>query len=252
MSLAGAAAALGLPEALVQRSAEARAAETGSSVDDILAAWAGGESAPAAAAPSADTPAAETPAEPATPEPPAPAATPAPVPEPVPLVAEAAPEVVVVQAGPYKPPKLIGARDNPARIVSASLGLFLVVLLVGLIGPALSFESPGARTSEISYSAEAEKGQVLYASLGCATCHTQMVRPIVADVGLGPVSLNDSNQVLGLRRYGPDLSDVGSRLVAADVEAIIEGGGNTHAPHMLSDDDMSALVAYMAQSRTSG
>jgi hypothetical protein len=34
---------LGLPEALVQRSAEARAAESGASVDEILAAWAGGE-----------------------------------------------------------------------------------------------------------------------------------------------------------------------------------------------------------------
>lgn len=53
MSLAAAAAALGLPEALVQRSAEARAAETGASVDEILAAWAGGEAAPAGAEPDA-------------------------------------------------------------------------------------------------------------------------------------------------------------------------------------------------------
>ena len=48
--LAAAAAALGIPESLVQRSAEARAAETGASVDEILAAWAGGESGPAPAA----------------------------------------------------------------------------------------------------------------------------------------------------------------------------------------------------------
>jgi hypothetical protein len=34
---------MGLPESLVQRSAEARAAESGASVDEILAAWAGGE-----------------------------------------------------------------------------------------------------------------------------------------------------------------------------------------------------------------
>lgn len=76
--LAAAAAALGIPELLVQRSAEARAAETGASVDEILAAWAGGEAGPAAApqpepsepedtaspAESADEPEAE----PATPE----------------------------------------------------------------------------------------------------------------------------------------------------------------------------------------
>jgi mono/diheme cytochrome c family protein len=76
--LAAAAAALGIPELLVQRSAEARAAETGASVDEILAAWAGGESGPAPAAqPAPSEPedttspaesAEETEAEPAAPE----------------------------------------------------------------------------------------------------------------------------------------------------------------------------------------
>ncbi|MGB7859855.1 MAG: c-type cytochrome [Acidimicrobiia bacterium] len=49
MSLSGAAAAMGLPEDLVQRSAAARAAETGATVDEILAAWAGGETVAATA-----------------------------------------------------------------------------------------------------------------------------------------------------------------------------------------------------------
>ena len=40
--LTAAAAALGVPEAIVSRSAEARAKATGASVDEILAAWAGG------------------------------------------------------------------------------------------------------------------------------------------------------------------------------------------------------------------
>jgi len=48
--LSAAAAALDLPEALVQRSAEARAQATGASVEDVLAAWAGGGEIPAAAA----------------------------------------------------------------------------------------------------------------------------------------------------------------------------------------------------------
>lgn len=48
--LSAAAAALGVPEQLAQRSAEARAAATGSTVEAILAAWAGGAPAPAAAA----------------------------------------------------------------------------------------------------------------------------------------------------------------------------------------------------------
>jgi mono/diheme cytochrome c family protein len=48
--LAAAAAAMGVPEALVKRSAEARAKATGGSVEEILAAWAGGGEAPSAAA----------------------------------------------------------------------------------------------------------------------------------------------------------------------------------------------------------
>jgi mono/diheme cytochrome c family protein len=58
--LSAAAAALGIPEAIVQRSAAARAAETGMTVDEVLAAWAGGGSvAGASAAPSELPPAVE-------------------------------------------------------------------------------------------------------------------------------------------------------------------------------------------------
>jgi len=65
--LDAAAAALGAPADLVQRSAAARAAETGASVDDILSAWTGG--APVAPAPvAAEEPVSEAP----TPEEPAP------------------------------------------------------------------------------------------------------------------------------------------------------------------------------------
>lgn len=82
--LSAAADAMGLPEALVERSAEARAAETGASTEDVLKAWAGGEEVAAAAPaeepaeapePSAEEPAAEQVEEEAEEEPaPAPAA----------------------------------------------------------------------------------------------------------------------------------------------------------------------------------
>ncbi|HSJ27042.1 MAG TPA: c-type cytochrome, partial [Acidimicrobiia bacterium] len=97
---ASAADKMGVPEALVRRSAEARAKASGTSTDDILAAWAGGEAAPAAAAPPTSAPEAATP-EPATPEPatetpptPAPAAAPAAAPtiEPIPAATEVTPE----------------------------------------------------------------------------------------------------------------------------------------------------------------
>lgn len=46
--LSAAASALGVPEPLVERAAEARASAAGVSVDEILTAWAGGEAAPSA------------------------------------------------------------------------------------------------------------------------------------------------------------------------------------------------------------
>lgn len=123
--LSAAAEAMGLPETLVERSAEARAEETGASVDEILQAWAGGEA--VAAAPAAEEEPSEEPAAPAEedgapdepadePEPvapaaavevaePAPAAAPtrAPMPETVtPGEAARLPEVVTVPTAGIK------------------------------------------------------------------------------------------------------------------------------------------------------
>ncbi|MFP4074145.1 MAG: cbb3-type cytochrome c oxidase subunit II [Actinomycetota bacterium] len=256
--LSAAAEAMGLPEALVERSAEARAAETGASVDEILAQWAGGEAAPA---PSKEEPAEgdeggatteEAPAEEKAPEdeeqaepaPPTPVIeTPEPTTEEAPVTAAA--------AGPYKPPVLVGARDNPMILLAGVIGLFFIVVMVGLVGPAMPTETPGARTSNIDYSADAIRGQDLYVSTGCAACHTQMVRPVVADVGLGPVTLNDTNQILGTRRFGPDLSDVGSRLGESEIEAII-GGAGEHPTLSLAAEDLADLVAYLSESAPGG
>lgn len=253
--LSAAAEAMGLPETLVERSAEARAAETGASVEDILAQWAGGEAAPAPATTeepaetegaateeaAEEAPAEEEQAEPAPPTPVV--ETPEPTTEEAPAPAAA--------AGPYKPPVLVGARDNPMTVLAGVIGLFFIVLMVGLVGPSIPTETPGARTSNVDYSADALRGQEIYVSTGCAACHTQMVRPVVADVGLGPVTLNDTNQILGTRRFGPDLSDVGSRLSHDDLEGII-GGAGEHPALRLAEEDLADLVAYLSESEGGG
>lgn len=250
--LAAAAAALGVPEALVQRSAAARAAETGMTVDEVLAAWAGGGSAPAAPMPAAaeSGAAAEetTPVEEETTvseEVASPSEAP-----PVP----AEPQVPLPGGGTRttvsgRPPVLVGKTDNPVAVFAGAIGLFLAVFLVGLVGPSLPADSPGARSSELPYTATAEMGRHVYESVGCGSCHTQMVRPIVADVGLGGVTLNDSNQVLGTRRFGPDLSDAGSRLSGSQIEATITGLGG-HPAISLSQQDLEVLVAYLVESKT--
>lgn len=247
--LTAASNAMGIPETLVERSAEARAAESGASTEEILTAWAGGEAAPAAAPP-------ETPEEAPETETEEPAAE-----EPV-EEAPATPEIVIdtpteapekpkpaAPAGPYKPPVLVGARDNPMTILAAVVGLFVVTFLVGFVGASFQGEAPGARTSEIGYSEEALDGQRIYASLNCDSCHTQMVRPVIADVGLGAVTVHDSNQILGTRRFGPDLSNVGARISESQLAAIV-GGLGEHPAYSLSDADLGALVQYLAESRT--
>lgn len=80
--LSAAATALGIPESLVERSAAARAAETGASAEDVLVAWAGGAPAPTATVPVSPEP---------TNEP-----SPPPVPESAPEQVEPAAAAVVV------------------------------------------------------------------------------------------------------------------------------------------------------------
>ena len=134
-----------------------------------------------------------------------------------------APPVESAPSLPGKPPVLVGEADNPIAVLVGAVGLFVALFLVGVIGPVLPTENPGARSSDLPYTETALHGQEIYQSVGCASCHTQMVRPVVADVGLGAVSLNDTNQVLGSRRFGPDLSNVGARVSAGQIEAIIIG-----------------------------
>ena len=150
---------------------------------------------------------------------------------------------------PGKPPVLVGVRDNPWAIVAGAAALFLGVVLLGLVGPSIPTDAPGARTSHVALSESGERGQAIYDGLGCASCHTQMIRPVVADVGLGPVTLSDTNQILGTRRYGPDLSDVGSRLSGTQLEAIVRGSGG-HQAHNLSNEDINDLVTYLLESHT--
>ena len=253
--LASAAIALGIPDSLVQRSADARAAESGATVDEILAAWVGGAPAPSTDPAPVSTEAQEPAEASVAEETEAPSSSPVATTDPTtaaPIVAPSPDLEQVVASTPYKAPVLVGAQDNPMTILVGAIGLFVVVLLVGLIGPSLQLENPGARTSNIAFTDEAAQGQDIYASLGCASCHTQLVRPVIADVGLGDVTLNDSNQILGTRRFGPDLSNVGARMTAVEITATVDGTLGNHPTYVLSLEDISSLASYLSASQTVG
>lgn len=238
--------AMGIPADLVSRSAAARATASGTTTEDVLSAWGGGGSVATSPAPQPDADKAPDEVdEPAAEE----AASPDPAPQPEPSTPSAMPPPAPITAAATssEPPVLVGASDNPWAIVVGALGLFLVVLLIGLIGPSIPDEPPGARTGDIAFSSTALAGREIYDSLGCAGCHTQMIRPLVADVGLGPVTLNDTNQVLGTRRFGPDLAEIGSRMSGSQMEAVVAGLGG-HPGHSLSTDDINDLLAYLTES----
>ncbi len=248
--IAAAAAAMNVPEELVQRSAAARAAAAGASTDKVLAAWAGGAPAPAVA-PAAAAPVAspEPVATPQTeaPEPQPTSATPSPGPQPS-AVAAASP--VAAPRTPSEPPVLQGRTEHPFLLTAGAAALLALALLVGFFAPALPQEGNGVYSSAVALTPEALDGRDLYRSEGCSACHTQVVRPLVADVGLGPVTIADSNQILGVRRYGPDLAHVGSRVESRSSLLTVLTNSSEHPSYAgLSDQDLENLTAYLFESK---
>jgi hypothetical protein len=246
---AAAAAAMNIPEDLVQRSAAARAAATGASIDEVLAAWAGGAPAPAATA--APEPATAPEADAPKPEPqPVPDA---PIPTPQPAAAAAAPAAPSPAAAPLPPsapPVLQGRTEHPFMLMAGAAALLAVALLVGFLAPALPQDGNGVYSSAVPLTQAALDGRDLYRSEGCSSCHTQAVRPIVADVGLGPVTIADSNQILGVRRYGPDLAHIGSRVDSQSSLLTVLTNSSQHPSYAgLSDQDLENLTAYLFESK---
>jgi cytochrome c oxidase cbb3-type subunit I/II len=101
-------------------------------------------------------------------------------------------------------------------------------------------------------------GRNLYISEGCAECHTQSVRPIGTDVGLGPVSqpgdyVHERPVLLGAVRGGPDLMHIASS-EGFDASVIAAHLSNPRANtswstmpayDYLSAEDIDALVRYI-------
>jgi len=249
-ALRAAASALGAPEAIVQRSAEARAKATGVSADEVLAVWAGGEPPPPGAIPQA----AATPA---------PAPAPSLVPEPVQqAAATAAPTISPsaqassTQAMPppapddFVPPVLVGGRETLVGLIAGVIGLLLLSLVLGVVMPGIPEPGNGVRSSAIGFSLAGRQGRQLYLQQGCGSCHTQIIRNVVSDFGLGPVTLSDTNQVIGYRRYGPDLADIGSRMADSAVLMNVLRGADGHpAVSALNEDELANLTAYLQESR---
>lgn len=257
--LAAAAAALGAPEELVERSAAARAAAAGSTTEAVLAAWAG--DAPLPASPPPPAPAEEVSA------PPAVAAEPTAT-APAPMAAAPAPAPAAAPVSPRRTatPILEGRPHRPLAAWLAILGLTAVAVMATMVIPARTGGDFTHLVGDPVLGAQAVSGREIYLREGCWYCHTQLVRPVLADVGLGPATetYTDSlrNAGFGIRRFGPDLSRVGGRPAYGAEEGTVTAAqlrdflarpaeaapGALHPSYAyLSGGELDSLAAYLAE-----
>lgn len=156
------------------------------------------------------------------------------------------------------PPVLLGG------LLKGAVGLFAVAALSVWILP--SFESDNVEGTILGdfsrfYEAGSDEaaGRQIYLQEGCWYCHTQQVRPIVTDVGLGAVSqpgdyVHETPAMFGVQRIGPDLMHAGSREPTDSVAWLtayledpraIRPWSTMPAYGNLSDTEISQLAAYL-------
>ena len=237
---------LNAPVDLVQRSAEARAAASGVSVDDVLNSWAGGESV-AASAPKEEAP-----------------------------VEEVATEEVVEEVAAEEVIEEVAAEEVIEEVVEevvegkneSSLSFIAGVLFVGLFTFLFAFVIPKNQTTtvvseslnnSVVVSGDVIQGAEVYSSLNCQSCHTQNVRTLIPDTQNGKVLKNKyANATLinnvGNIRLGPDLSTSATREPTNNsqwLERYLSDSTsvNRDIPHpdydFLDEQDLEYLITYL-------
>jgi cytochrome c oxidase cbb3-type subunit 2 len=121
--------------------------------------------------------------------------------------------------------------NDHRQLFGAALGLFLVLSFLVAILPALNNQKNNAPLpGTVPLSGDALRGKEIFIANGCVACHTQQVRNVAMDRvwGARPNIAADyaGNQrlhwwmntatLMGTERTGPDLTNIGARLPAAD------------------------------------
>ncbi len=153
-------------------------------------------------------------------------------------------------------PGLIAALRGRARELALTASVALAAFAFYRILPSL--HAPSRRT-------QVERGRQVYISEGCINCHSQYVRPNTADVLMwGPVQSMQELRLqqpplIGNRRQGPDLAEVGGRRSASWLKAHFydpaEVSGASIMPSfgfLFRDERGDDLVAYLGSLRTAG
>ena len=242
---------LNAPVDLVQRSAEARAAASGVSVDDVLSSWAGGESV-AASAPKEEAPVVEeAPVEEVVEE--------APVEE---VVEEVIEEITTEEVVEEVIEEIVEMKNESS--LSFISGVLLLSIFTYLFAFAIPKNQATTLVSEslnnsIDSTSEVIKGAEIYSSLNCQSCHTQNVRTLIPDTQNGKVLQNKyANSTLinnvGNIRLAPDLSTAATREPTNNgqwLERYLSDSTsvNRDIPHpnydFLDEEDLEYLITYL-------
>jgi cbb3-type cytochrome oxidase cytochrome c subunit len=246
---------LNAPVDLVQRSAEARAAASGTTVDAVLNSWAGGESV-TSAAPAAEAPKEETPVEEE-------------------VVEDTPVEEEVVEETPVEEEVV---EDTPVEVVEEEVlqevekesslsfvgGVVAIAIFTFLLGFSIPKNQEIAEVTEslnnsVEVTADVLKGAQVYNELNCQSCHTQNVRALIPDTQNGKVLSNKfANEALikavGNLRTAPDLSTNNTREPtnkAQWLERYLKDSTsvNRDIPHpsytFVSESDLEYLITYL-------
>jgi len=244
------------PIDLVQRSAEARAAASGKTVDEVLNSWAGGESIVTSAPVEEEKPAEEAPIEEAPVEEEKPAEE-APVEEEKP--AEEAPIEEMVQEVVDEVVEL--KKESSLAFITGVLSIAIFTFVFAFLTPKNQSISivESSLNNTVKVSADVLRGAEIYSELNCQSCHTQNVRTLIPDTQNGKVLSNKyANKALikniGNIRLGPDLSTNSLREPTNNAQWLgrylsNSSSVNRDIPHpnyeFLDKEDLDYLVTYL-------
>ena len=144
------------------------------------------------------------------------------------------------------------------------VAVFALAAVGALVFPAIDSHAPASvladATRNFATDPVAELGREVYVREGCWYCHTQQVRQVRTDVGLGPVSqpgdyAHDPVGLAGARRIGPDLTHQGSRPDTGSAAWVRLHLSDPRADHpwsvmpsfeYLSQEELTALSVYVS------
>ncbi len=145
-----------------------------------------------------------------------------------------------------------------SALVLADIGRWRIWLVIAATG-VVSWMFGGVRVSPML--SEVERGRLVYVSEGCLHCHSQYVRPGSPDESIwgGPRELDkvvgEQPVLIGNRRQGPDLTNIGSRRSPAWLKAhfiepqtLVPRSAMPSYAHLFADRRGDDLVRYLSES----